>query len=31
MTNGGIDWSAWKGMTPKAQEWLLQFPTDQKK
>ena len=31
MTNGGNDWSAWKGMTPKAQEWLLQFPTDQKK
>jgi hypothetical protein len=31
MTNGGIDWSAWKGMTPKAQEWLLQFPNDQKK
>ena len=31
MTNGGIDWSAWKGMTPKAKEWLLRFPTDQKK
>ncbi len=31
MTDGGSDWSAWKGMTPKAQEWLLQFPTDQKK
>ena len=31
MTNGGIDWSAWKGMTPKAKEWLLQFPTDMKK
>ena len=31
MTNGGIDWSAWKGMTPKAKEWLLQFPTDTKK
>ena len=31
MTNGGIDWSAWKGMTPKAKEWLLQFPIDQKK
>ena len=31
MTNGGIDWSAWKGMTPRAKEWLLQFPTDQKK
>ena len=31
MTDGGSDWSAWKGMTPKAKEWLLQFPTDQKK
>jgi len=31
MTNGGTDWSAWKGMTPKAQEWLLRFPTDAKK
>ena len=31
MTDGGTDWSAWKGMTPKAKEWLLQFPTDQKK
>jgi len=28
MTNGGLDWSSWKGMTPKAKEWLLQFPTD---
>jgi hypothetical protein len=31
MTNGGLDWSSWKGMTPKAKEWLLQFPTDAKK
>jgi len=31
MTNGGIDWSAWKCMTPKAKEWILQFPIDQKK
>ena len=31
MTNGGADWSSWKGMTPKAKEWLLQFPTDAKK
>ncbi len=30
MTNGGEDWSSWKGMTPKAKEWLLQFPTNQK-
>jgi hypothetical protein len=27
MTNGGSDWSAWKGMTPRAQEFLLKFPT----
>ena len=31
MTNGGQDWSSWKGMTQKAQEWLLQFPTTEKK
>ena len=27
MTNGGIDWSSWKGMTPRAKEFLLKFPT----
>lgn len=27
MTDGGIDWSAWKGMTPKAKEFYLKFPT----
>jgi len=27
MTNGGSDWSAWKGMTPRAQEFYLKFPT----
>jgi len=27
MTNGGTDWSSWKGLTPKAKEWLAQFPT----
>ena len=26
MTDGGSDWSSWKGMTPKAQEFLLKFP-----
>jgi len=26
MTDGGNDWSSWKGMTPKAREWLLLFP-----
>ena len=27
MTKGGSDWSAWKGMTPRAKEFLLKFPT----
>ena len=27
MTNGGKNWSAWKGLTPKAKEWLLRFPS----
>ena len=27
MTNGGNDWSAWKGMTPRAKEFYLKFPT----
>ena len=31
MTDGGSDWSSWKGMTPKAKEWLMRFPTDAKK
>jgi hypothetical protein len=26
MTNGGSDWSAWKGMTQRAQEFYLKFP-----
>ena len=26
MTNGGKDWSSWKGMNLKAREWLKQFP-----
>ena len=26
MTDGGNNWSSWKGMTPKAREWLLLFP-----
>ena len=26
MTDGGNDWSAWKGLTPKAAEWLSKFP-----
>jgi hypothetical protein len=28
MTKGGSDWSAWKGMTPRAKEFLLKFPTE---
>jgi hypothetical protein len=27
MTNGGSDWSSWKGMTPRAKEFYLKFPT----
>ena len=27
MTDGGNDWSSWKGMTPKAEEFYLKFPT----
>jgi hypothetical protein len=26
MSDGGTDWSAWKGMTPRAKEWLKKFP-----
>jgi hypothetical protein len=26
MTNGGKNWSSWKGLTPKAKEWLAHFP-----
>lgn len=26
MTNGGEDWSAWKGLTPRAQEFYIKFP-----
>ena len=28
MTDGGSDWSAWKGMTPRAQEFYLKFPSN---
>ena len=28
MTNGGNDWSSWKGLTPKAEEWLKLFPNN---
>ncbi len=26
MTDGGNNWSAWKGLTPRAQEFYLKFP-----
>jgi hypothetical protein len=26
MSKGGTDWTAWKGLTPRAKEWLLRFP-----
>ncbi len=26
MSNGGKDWSSWKGMTPRTLEWIEKFP-----
>ena len=26
MTNGGDDWSSWKGITPKTRMWMAKFP-----
>ena len=26
MSNGGDNWSSWKGITPKTREWMLKFP-----
>ena len=26
MTDGGKDWSSWKGLTPETKEWLAKFP-----
>ena len=26
MSNGGENWSAWKGITPKTREWIIKFP-----
>jgi hypothetical protein len=26
MSNGGTDWSAWKGITPRTKSWMLKFP-----
>jgi hypothetical protein len=28
MTNGGKNWSAWKGITPKTKMWMKKFPQD---
>ena len=28
MSGGGTDWSAWKGLTPRAKAWLSKFPTE---
>jgi hypothetical protein len=30
MTKGGTNWSAWKGLTQRAREFYLKFPTTQK-
>jgi hypothetical protein len=27
MTNGGKDWSSWKGLTPATKAWLQKFPS----
>ena len=26
MTNGGEDWSSWKGITPRTKSWMSKFP-----
>ena len=31
MSNGGEDWSAWKGMTQRTKEWIAKFPTGKPK
>jgi len=28
MTNGGDDWSSWKGITPRTKFWMSKFPTN---
>lgn len=28
MSQGGKDWSSWKGLTPKTKAWMLKFPKD---
>jgi len=31
MSNGGEDWSAWKGLTKRTKEWIAKFPTGKPK
>lgn len=31
MSNGGENWSAWKGMTPRTKEWIEKFPESKPK
>ena len=31
MSDGGKDWSAWKGLTPKTKAWMKKFPKNFKK
>ena len=31
MSNGGKDWSAWKGITKRTQEWIAKFPESKPK
>ena len=31
MTNGGQDWSSWKGLTAKTKEWISKFPSKNQK
>jgi hypothetical protein len=31
MSDGGKNWSAWKGLTPKTKEWIAKFPTSNTK
>jgi hypothetical protein len=26
MSNGGENWTAWKGMTPRTKSWMAKFP-----
>lgn len=28
MSQGGDNWTSWKGMTPRTKKWIAQYPTD---